>query len=147
MEGSIFKGLTDLFTEYIDILERVLINKTNDVEKICSRINMAESLEKQVSVITNMSVIIQFFSSIIRNVFKDTDHLKFEIDNYILCIQESCNQIRSHFCMQFIHKISLESNHKLTSETCIRSQADSNILPDLMPSTPYQVCRSIKSSS
>ncbi|KAM7501493.1 hypothetical protein LguiB_000397 [Lonicera macranthoides] len=138
MEGSIFEGLKDLLTEYIDILERVLINKTNDVEKNCSRVNMAESLEQQVSVITNMLVIIQFFSSIIRNVFKDIDHLKFEIDSFILFIQESCIQIRTHCCMQFIHKMSLESNRKLTSETYIQSQADSKILRDLMPSTPYQ---------
>ncbi|KAK2984618.1 hypothetical protein RJ640_029124 [Escallonia rubra] len=137
MEDSIFKGLMDLLTEYIVILERALPSKTYVEEKGGSRILLAESLAQQVSVLANLSTLVQIFSSIITNIFKDISHLKFEIDRYTLSTQGACNRLRAHFCEQFIHKIiSFEGDYKLAPESCTRN--DFNVFSNLMPSPLYQ---------
>ncbi|KAK3011319.1 hypothetical protein RJ639_012397 [Escallonia herrerae] len=137
MEDSIFKGLMDLLTEYIVILERALPSKTCVEEKGGSRIILAESLAQQVSVLANLSTLVQIFSSIIRNIFKDISHLKFEIDRYTLSTQGACNRLRAHFCEKFIHKIiSFEGDYKLAPES--RTRDDFKVFSNLMPSPLYQ---------
>ncbi|CAK9149984.1 unnamed protein product [Ilex paraguariensis] len=147
MEGPILRGLVDLFMEYIVVLERALATDMIATEEAGSRINLAETLAQQVSLLANLSTLVQFFSGIVRNVFKNINHLNFEIDSYILYIEEACGRLRTHFCEQFIHKIlSCEGYHGLTVESCINSQEDgSNMFGNLVPSVCYQVCLSSKS--
>lgn len=140
MEGPILRGLMDLYTEYTAILERSLTDKECAIENSGSKINLAESLVQQVSVIANLSTLVNIFSSIIRNVFKEISHLVFEMDSYILFIQEACSRLRANICEQFIHKImSLEGDHRPTQNSFIWTQDDSDSSTNMMPSVPYQV--------
>lgn len=126
MEGLLLRGLLDLFTEYTSILESALTNQT-EIEEVDSRINIAESVEQQVSLISNLSKLSQFFSSMIRRAFCDTYHLEFEIDNCELFINDNFSRLRSQFCKQLILKSwPLDSEHSCST--------------DLQPSISYQVC-------
>nr|XP_016502297.1 PREDICTED: exocyst complex component EXO84A-like [Nicotiana tabacum] len=112
IEGSLLRGLLDLFTEYTTILESALTNQTES-EGVDSRINIADSVEQQISLIANLSIIAQIFSSMIRRAFNDTYHLQFEIDDYELFIHENCERLRSQFCKQLILKsLPLESDYR-----------------------------------
>ncbi|WMV47412.1 hypothetical protein MTR67_040797 [Solanum verrucosum] len=124
MEGLLLRGLLDLFTEYTSILESALTNQT-EIEEVDSRINIAESVEQQVSLISNLSKLGQIFSSMIRRAFCDTYHLEFEIDNYELFISDNCSRLRSQFCKQLI----LQSGHRCSPPACCT---------DLQPSISYQ---------
>lgn len=131
MEGLLLRGLLDLFTEYTSILESALTNQT-EIKEVDSRISIAESVEQQVSLISNLSKLAQIFSSMIMRAFSDTYHLQFEIDNYELFINENCSRLRSQFCKQLILKSwPLESGHRCLPPAC---------RTDLEPSISYQVC-------
>lgn len=138
MEGSVLKGLMDLFTEYTVILESSLDDKEYDgADEVDSSINSAESLVQQVSVITNLSTLVNIFSGIVRSIFKESSHLEFEIDSYILFVQEACSRLRADLYEQFIQRImSLKSDYRLTPN---ESPDDSDSSSDIMPSVPYQV--------
>lgn len=104
-----------------------------EIEEIDSRINIAESVEQQVSLISNLSKLAQIFSSMIRRVFSDTYHLELEIGNYELFINENCGRLRSQFCKQLILKSwPLESGHRCSPPPACCT--------DLDPSISYQVC-------
>ena len=60
MEGSILSGLMNLFVEYTIILERAITCEKIAAEKNGSRINLAESLPQQVSILANLSTLEQF---------------------------------------------------------------------------------------
>lgn len=131
MEGLLLRGLLDLFTEYTSILKSALTNQI-EIKEVDSRINIAESVEQQVSLISNLSKLAQIFSSMIMRAFSDTYHLQFEIDNYELFINENCSRLRSQFCKQLILKSwPLESGHRCLPPAC---------RTDLEPSISYQVC-------
>lgn len=103
-----------------------------EIEEVNSRINIAVSVEQQVSLIFNLSKLAQIFSSMIRRAFGETYHLQFEIDNYDLFINEHCGRLRSQFCKQLVLKSwPLESGHRCSPppECCT----------DLEPSVSYQV--------
>lgn len=138
MEGCILKALMDLFTEYIGILENAL---TGDRIRDGSKINLAESLVQGVSIIANSSTLGQFFSNIVRSVFDDIHHLKFEIDNYILFIQDSHAQLKRYLFQQVIEKFfSPEDDEQHDSESYIPLQDYSHTC-SLAPSVPYQVMK------
>ncbi|KAK1353310.1 Exocyst complex subunit [Heracleum sosnowskyi] len=141
MEGSVLKGLMDLFTEYTVILESSLDDKEYDgAKEVDSSINSAESLVQQVSVIANLSTLVNIFSGIVRSIFIDSSHLEFEIDSYILFVQEACSRLRADLCEQFIQRImSIEIDYRLTPNECAWTQDDSDSSSDIMPSVPYQV--------
>ncbi|MCD9559766.1 hypothetical protein HAX54_018018 [Datura stramonium] len=129
MEGLLLRGLLDLFTEYTAILERALMSQTQ-IEEVDSRINIAESVEQQVSLICNLSKLAQIFSSMIRKAFSDTYHLQYEIDNYELFINENYGRLTSQFCKQLILKSwPLETGHRCSPPACCN---------DLEPSVSYQ---------
>lgn len=136
MEGSILKALMDLFTEYIGILEKGL---TGDrIHHDGSKINLAESLVQGVSTLANSLTLGQFFSNIVRSVFSDIPHLKFEIDNYTLFIQDSHAQLKRYLFQQVIQKFfSHEGDEQDDSESYIPLQDDSYAC-SLAPSVPYQ---------
>jgi hypothetical protein len=57
MEGSILRGLMNLFVEYTIILERAITCEKIVTEKYGSRIKLAESLPQKVSVLVNLSTL------------------------------------------------------------------------------------------
>lgn len=120
-----------LFTVYSFILERALTYETNDVVEDASVIKMAESLSQKVSVIANLSTLEHFFSSMIRNLFKDINQLKTVIDGRMKSLSDTCSRLRTHLCKQFIHRI--------MSNEASRDDIDSDLLQSPMPSVPYQV--------
>lgn len=141
MEGSVLKGLMDLFTEYTVITESSLDDKEYDgAEEVDSSINLAESLVQQVSVIANLSTLANIFSSIVRSIFKESSHLEYEIDSYILFVQDACSRLRADLCEQFIQRImSLESEYRLTPNEGAWTQEESDFSSDIMPSASFQV--------
>ncbi|KAI3772958.1 hypothetical protein L6452_04154 [Arctium lappa] len=131
--SSILEELMDLFTEYTSILEKALTYETNDAVEGASRIKIAESLSEKVSVIASLSTLEHFFSSLIRNLFKDINQLKSVINDRMVSVASTCSRLRTHFCKQFIHSI-------MSNEApCIGDNVDSDLLQDRMPSLPYQV--------
>ncbi|KAL6208815.1 hypothetical protein ACLB2K_019760 [Fragaria x ananassa] len=152
IEGSILSGLMNLFKKYIDILEIAINCDTTVTEKISSKINLAESVQQQVSILANLSALEQLFSNMVRSIFKgasDTNsemrkshpdgYQHKEIDSCILFIQEASLGLRSLFCEQFIYRImSLKTSYRLP-EIRIDSHGESCILHGGMPSLPFQV--------
>ncbi|RVW53636.1 Retrovirus-related Pol polyprotein from transposon RE2 [Vitis vinifera] len=147
MEGPILRGLTDLFMVYIASLERAIACQTGG-----SIINLAVSLQQQVSVLANISTLVHFFSSIIKSIFKGISNFNCELmetplvgcqqKDLALClllIQEASDQLRASFCQQFIYRMSPESGCRLTPETCGISYGDFNVFHDMIPSVVLQV--------
>lgn len=144
MEESIVRGLMDLFTEYIFILERAINLKTDVTEKGCSIINLAESLPQQVSFLANLSTLEPFFSGIVRSIFRDTSQFdgfqQRELHDYMQYIQEANIRMRAHFCQQVINKMMfLKNGSEHAPEACINNVGDNSTLHDAMPSVALQV--------
>nr|XP_004292228.2 PREDICTED: exocyst complex component EXO84B-like [Fragaria vesca subsp. vesca] len=152
IEGSILSGLMNLFKKYIDILQRAINCDTTVTEKISSKINLAESVQQQVSILANLSALKQLFSNMVRSIFKGASDTISEIrkshpdgyqhkefDSCILFIQEASLGLRSLFCEQFIYRVmSLKTSYKLP-EIRINSHGESCMLHGGMPSLPFQV--------
>jgi exocyst complex component 8 len=137
MEGSILRALMDIFTDYMGMLEKALTG--DGIQNDGSRINLAESLAQGISIIANSLTLGQFFSSIVRSAFEDIYHLKFEIDNYILFIQDTHARLKAYLFERVIHKfLSPNGDQRHDSENYIGLQDDSHIFPS-GPSVPYQV--------
>ncbi|KAG8389174.1 hypothetical protein BUALT_Bualt02G0201600 [Buddleja alternifolia] len=137
MESSVLKGIMDLLTSYIIILESVLTGDTERTEKEGSKINVPESSTQGVFILANLSTLIQFSSSIIRSTFEGIHHLEFQIDNHLLFIQDIYSRLKACFLKQFISNIfSPNVDHEFGPEICISRESDSRIY-DLIPSVPY----------
>lgn len=155
MEGSVHGALMNLFTEYIVILERAIINGTDVAEKGGSRINFAMSPHQQISIVANVSAIEQLFSSMVKRIFGgisciSSDQItncrvgsyEKELDSFILGIQEASSQPKVQFCQKFIHRVmSLETSYKFAPEICRDGQGDPNAFQDVLPSVTLQVNR------
>ncbi|KAB2003635.1 hypothetical protein ES319_D11G145400v1 [Gossypium barbadense] len=152
MEGSILKGLMNLFTEYIAILEKAITFETHVSEKGSKR-NLAESLPQQLSVLANLSTLQLFFFKIVRSFLRGPGHLnsklrkknsidflKKELDGCILFIQEAVAKLKAHFCQQFINRMmSPETGSKLIVETWSDNQQEPSNFQGAMPSAAFQV--------
>ncbi|MBA0715327.1 hypothetical protein Golax_014230 [Gossypium laxum] len=152
MEGSILKGLMNLFTEYIAILEKAITFETHVSEKGSKR-NLAESLPQQLSVLANLSTLQLFFFKIVRSFLRGPGHLnsklrkknsidflKKELDGCTLFIQEAVAKLKAHFCQQFINRMmSPETGSKLIVETCSDNQQEPSNFQGAMPSAAFQV--------
>lgn len=152
MEGSILKGLMNLFTEYIAILEKATTFETHVSEK-GSRRTLAESLPQQLSVLANLSTLQVFFFKIVRSFLRGPGHphskirkknsidfLQKELDGCILFIQEAVAKLKAHFCQQFINRMmSPETRSKLIVETCSDNQQEPSNFLGAMPSAAFQV--------
>ncbi|XP_031276926.1 exocyst complex component EXO84B-like [Pistacia vera] len=144
MEGSILRGLMDLFTEYIGILEKVITCETSDSEKGGARINLAESLPQQVSVLANLSTLQHFFSGTVRSIFRDINELvgfqQRELNSCLKFIQAASDQLRFHFCQKSLYRMmSLQSGLGSIPEACTDNAVNHDMLPDVMPSHVFQV--------
>ncbi|MBA0741635.1 hypothetical protein Gogos_014770 [Gossypium gossypioides] len=152
MEGSILKGLMNLFTEYIAILEKAITFETHVSEKGSKR-NLSESLPQQLSVLANLSTLQLFFFKIVRSFLRGPGHLNSklrkknsidflqkELDGCILFIQEAVAKLKAHFCQQFINRMmSPETGSKLIVETCSDNQQEPSNFQGAMPSAAFQV--------
>ncbi|PON34765.1 Exocyst component Exo84, C-terminal [Parasponia andersonii] len=141
MEDSIFSGLINLFKDYVAILERALIQVTENDDP---RINLAVSLPQQISILANLSTLEQLFPRMVRAIYEglrmvnsdDTkehtiiSYQEKELDSFTLFTQEASSQLRFRFCYQYIHRImSNEISYKFSPE--VRSEG--------MPSVTFQV--------
>ncbi|KAL8055253.1 hypothetical protein ABFX02_04G044800 [Erythranthe guttata] len=132
MESAVLKGIMDLLTAYIVILESALTGETEN-----SRINLPESPTQGVFILANLSTIIRFCFSIIRNIFDDTHQLDFEIDNHVMFVEDIYKQLKACFLGQFVSNIfSSNVDHESGSGICISWDGDSRI-HDMIPSVPY----------
>lgn len=152
MESYILFGLSNLFIEYIAILEKAITSKIDMSEKRGSRIILAESVPQQVSILANLSTLEHFFCSTVISIFKGINcgdseltenqsvgSQQLEFDSCVTVIQQASAQLRSKFFQQFIDRV-------LTSEVCIRTHeifvdgdTCSGLDNGLMPSAVFQV--------
>ncbi|XP_027094518.1 exocyst complex component EXO84B isoform X2 [Coffea arabica] len=138
MEVTVLRELMELFTEYTIILEKALSSGADLIQESGSSIQPAESLVQGVCVIANSFTLGQIFSNIIRCIFGNIHHLKFEIDNYVLYIQDTHVRLRAYFLEQIMQKLlTSEGSQGHVSGSCITLENDSDIYY-LVPSMPYQ---------
>lgn len=132
----------DLFEEYVVILERAINSQTNVTEKGGSRINLAESLPQQISILANLSTLEHFFFEIFRGIFRDinqSDGFQLrEFNGCMMFIQEVNDRLRAHFCQQLINRMmSRGASSEHIPEACIVNVGDHTC--DAMPSAAFQV--------
>lgn len=139
MESSIFKGLGDLFSEYIDILERAITGETEGRE--CGPcISLEVSCEQQVAVLANLSTLAHLFSNFAGSIFQERNYSNEdsqwkELNCCTFSFQEACSRVRLHFFQQFISKILTKAgDSRFSSKTY--DVDDSGL--DLMPSVAFQ---------
>ncbi|XP_042014594.1 exocyst complex component EXO84B-like isoform X2 [Salvia splendens] len=134
MESSVLKGIVDLLTAYVVILESAITGDTDAMEKEGFKINLPETPTQGVIVLANLSTLVQFSSSIIRNLFEGVHQLKFEMDSYATLVQDIYNRLKSYFLDHFISNIfSPNAGHESSPEI----HDDSCRYLDLTPSVPY----------
>ncbi|GFZ17673.1 hypothetical protein Acr_26g0009430 [Actinidia rufa] len=138
MEGSILRGLMDLFMEYLTILEIALTGKGNGLDKGGPGVNLAKLPEQEVAIVANLSTLVQLFSSIVKSVFKGINHLNFEVDSFMSHIQEASDRLRAHFCQQFICRLMYGSDCKLAPETWVGGHSDADTSDVVIPSVVFQ---------
>ncbi|KAJ7977204.1 Exocyst complex component EXO84B [Quillaja saponaria] len=152
MGGSVLGELRNLFMEYVVILESALTWDTSMAEKDGgSRINLAESMLQQVSVLANLSTLVGFLTVMVKNIFRSINHTDSEImgnhsgghqqtehENFIQFIEEASNQLRDIFYQKFILRVlSTESSHVPTGDIHNDGHCDSSVC--LTPSGILQV--------
>ncbi|CAN0897604.1 Exocyst complex component EXO84C [Linum grandiflorum] len=153
MQGSILRGLMNLFMEYMSILETAMIHDIDSQEKSDSEIIWADSVSQQVSILANLSTLEHFYSSTMSSIFGDINRINSEsmsnqpigfqqqqIEDCVLFIQEASCRLRSCFCEQYVYKLmSLETECKLTLEKYIASKDEYGWVRDMMmPSLAFQ---------
>ncbi|KAI3951125.1 hypothetical protein MKW98_028529 [Papaver atlanticum] len=150
MEISVLNGLMELFREYIETLVKVIPCKMNILDAGGSRVILAQALSQQVSVLANASALVDIFSITFKSIFMDNQNFGFqpenmgsrgkELDNWIVAIQEISNQLTTHFCQQFVHRVmSPDAGSRVCAETYTDGQEDSELDQDFMPSFAFQV--------
>ncbi|XP_026423617.1 exocyst complex component EXO84B-like isoform X1 [Papaver somniferum] len=150
MEISVLNGLMELFREYIETLVKVIPCKMNILGAGSSRVILAQALSQQVSVLANASALVDIFSITFKSIFMDNQNLGFqpenmgsrgkELDNWIVVIQQISNQLTTHFCQQFVHRVmSPDAGSRVCAETYTDGQEDSELDQDFMPSFAFQI--------
>lgn len=148
MEGSIFFGLITLFKEYVIILENALIYGMDITEKGGSRINIAASLQQQISILANLSALEQLFLRMVRGINGGNDHInahaiscqQHELASFTLSMHEASSRLTVCFCQHYIRRImSVESSCELAQIICNHAHGDPCVSHDPMPSITFQV--------
>ncbi|XP_024019164.1 exocyst complex component EXO84C [Morus notabilis] len=148
MEGSIFFGLITLFKEYVIILENALIYGTDITEKGGSRINIAASVQQQISILANLSALEQLFLRMVRGINGGNDHInahaisyqQHELTSFTLSMHEASSRLTVCFCQHYIRRImSMESTCELAQIICNHAHGDPSVSHDPMPSITFQV--------
>ena len=136
---TLFRSLTDLFTAYVVILERALCGDTQMMQEEVCRLNLTESLTQQAGILVNLSTLMQFSASLIRNISDGFPQLDAEIDKH----QSMYLRLKTHFLETFVSDIfSLNAGDDYGRESRVSRQKDSTIY-DLIPSVPYLVCNTL----
>ncbi|KAJ4822765.1 hypothetical protein Tsubulata_004159 [Turnera subulata] len=149
MEGSILRALTNLFSEYITILENAMTPE-NVSEESGSRIILADSVPQQVSILANFTTLQRLFSSIVVILFeginceiinKDSaDFQQRELDGCVQFIREACDRLRDDFCRNFLCRMtSPQSDCKFIPKGCSDESGDPALDHDTIPSVAFQV--------
>ncbi|CAI8602797.1 unnamed protein product [Vicia faba] len=152
MENLVTSGLKNLFIEYIIILEKAL---TSEVDQDSPRIKLAESLSQQVSILANLSTLVQFLSTTVKGIFSsrisnnvDSQEVKNhsfvhqhqELHDFLLFIEESSVKLRNVFCQQLILRmLSTCCSHEIFAAMHYNDQFDANTNHNPMPSAIFQV--------
>ncbi|RZB85584.1 Exocyst complex component EXO84A [Glycine soja] len=153
MGSLVISGITNLLAEYIVILERALTYETSSTEQGSPRIKLAESLPQQVSILANLSTLVQFLTIMVKNIFSSSDHIELQVlenhsivhqqqglDDFLLFIEEGSNKLRNMFCQQLIlRELSTYHRHEMFSASHCNDQFDANTVPHPMPSGIFQV--------
>lgn len=140
MESSVLKGFMDLFTAYVAILESAITSDTDIMEKEGFSISLPETPTQGVFILANLSTLMQFTLSIIRDIFDGIPRLDFEIENHAALVQDIYSRLKSCFLGQFISNIfSPNADHESSPDIRISKQ-DSSRYSDLIPSVPNLVC-------
>ncbi|XP_061367495.1 exocyst complex component EXO84B-like [Gastrolobium bilobum] len=153
MGSLVISGLTNLFTEYIIILERGLTNETSTIVQGSPRIKLAESLPQQVSILANLSTLVQFLSTMVKSIFSSSGHMdsqviennsivhqQQELDDFLLFIKEGSNKLRNVFWQQLVLRVlSTYRSHEIFSAFQYNDQFDANMIHNPMPSFIFQV--------
>ena len=149
MGNLVISGLKNLFNEYIIILERALTYETSAMERDSSRIKLPESLTQQVSILANLSTLVQFLSTMVKDIFSMDSKLvenhsvglkHHELEVFLMFIEEGFNKLRNVFCQQLILRaLSTCSSHETASAIHYNDQFDANMIHNPMPSAIFQV--------
>ncbi|RDX79924.1 Exocyst complex component EXO84A, partial [Mucuna pruriens] len=153
MGSLVISGITNLFTEYVIILESALTHEKHTTEQGSPRIKLAESLPQQVSILANLSTLVKFLSIMVKNIFSSSDHIELQVlenhsivdqqqglDDFLLFIEEGSNKLRSVFCQQLILRVlSTYHRHEIFSASHYNDQVDANTIHHPMPSGVFQV--------
>lgn len=153
MGGLVISGLMDLFREYNVMLKRALTSETSVTEKGSPRIKLAESLPQQVSVLANLSTLVQFLSIMVKNMFRSVSNTdsslmenhsvvsqQKELDNFLLFIEEGYDKLRYKFCQNFILNVwSNHSSHGFDPAINNNDHRDAIMMHSLIPSSVLQV--------
>ncbi|CAJ1968214.1 unnamed protein product [Sphenostylis stenocarpa] len=149
----VISGITNLFTEYITILERALTYETCSTEQASPRMQLAESLPQQVSILANLSTLVQFLPIMVKNILSCTDHAELQVlenhsivhqqkgfDDFLLFIEERSNKLRNVFCQQLILRVlSTYHRHEIFSDSHCNGQFEASNIHNPMPSGIFQV--------
>ncbi|XP_029125367.1 exocyst complex component EXO84B-like [Cajanus cajan] len=150
MGSLVISGITNLFTEYIVILEKALTYETITMEQGSPRIK-AETLSQQVSILANLSTLVQFLSIMVKNIFGSSGHLQIlenhsivqqqqALDDFLLFIEEGSNKLRNVFGQQLIQRVSSTyQKHEIFSASHYNDKFDANTIHNPMPSGIFQV--------
>lgn len=154
MGSLVISGIKNLFTEYIVILERALTHEASATEQVSSGIKLAGSLPQQVSILANLSTLVQFLSIMIKNIFsRSSDHIDLQglenhsivqpqqgLDDFLLFIEEGSNKLICLFCQQLILRVlPTYHSHEIVSASDLNDQFDANTIDNPMPSGIFQV--------
>ncbi|ESW16857.1 hypothetical protein PHAVU_007G190500 [Phaseolus vulgaris] len=153
MGSLVISGITNLFTEYIAILERALAYETSSTEQGSPRMKLAESLPQQVSILANLSTLVRFLSIMVKNIFTCTDQAELQVlknlsivhqlqglNDFLLFIEEGSNKLRNVFCQQLILRVlGTYHRHEMFSDSHCNGQLEANTIHNSMPSGIFQV--------
>lgn len=153
MEGIIFTALVNLLKEYVLTIEKALFYDSDVSKKDDSRINLAMSLQQQISILANLSSFEQILPRMIRHVCgesqqKNSDYMnehaignkQKKIDTFTSFAQEASSQIKVRFFQQYVTRImSQETSSKLTSEIGSNVQSHASVVCEVTPSVALQV--------
>ncbi|MQL71688.1 hypothetical protein Taro_003987 [Colocasia esculenta] len=153
MGNSILKGLADLFTEYIKILECAIPRCGSSVEEGSVRVNTAQKLSQQLSLLANAWTLVDYFFSVAKCISEDVKASSDEQipdtygaprheepDKWNFSIQDAADHLGLFICQQLVDRyISAVSECRTSSESYsdILDLATSPESP--MPSSEFQM--------
>ncbi|KAG0477729.1 hypothetical protein HPP92_012448 [Vanilla planifolia] len=153
VESFVLKGLADLFGEYTMALETAMTVREHVEESDVMQIISAQGLQQQISILVNLSALVQLLSTVVNNSLNATMvsssmllpeqaelSSKKEPDTWKLSIQQASDRLRNYFCMQFLSGIINHGDYELIKslDTCSCGHCITGSSDALMPSFAFQ---------